>query len=334
VASAPAASDKFERLCIGAKDDAPIFVFRDSVGTLERMDIELIDPTTGAVVSDPISDARGNAIRAKYTKVSKADIADVCAATGSSVAAMPKHDNKKMAEVAKSVTPMVALPNSFSINTVAYCKNRVCSTSVWGNFWAPGTMPTADNAHLSQFTVTSNNFHNAVNSAHFVHSLLTVSDTNITSDFDGKGFIFGVDTTLCGTATNPAYGSLAETWLIGAGRPTHVVIRYNGVVIVDTDAPNTCSNMGANGTYRFLAGANRQQQSAFYRYPGASTTPDYPPVGSNYNAYNVSSVRPDFRSGGSGVAFFVAGGEETNVPQTQLHSFSLTFTAVSAWTQP
>lgn len=335
-----AASEKFERLCVSANDTAPIFVFRDGNGTVERMDIELFDPVTGLV--DVTPNGRGKAIRAKYTKLSKAEIDEVCATTGISVAVLAKQNGKKMAESsdasesAKALTPMTSIPSSFTIATsAAACKNRVCSTSVYGNFCVPGTMPASDNAHLSQFTVTTNNFHNAVNSAHFVHSLLTVSYTNFDSDFDGKGVVFGPDSTYCGNVSNPAYGSLAETWLIGLARPQDEVARkFNGVAGNDTGAPNTCSGMAANGTYRFLAGANRQQQIAFYRYPGSSTTPDYPPPGSNFAAYVVNDVKSTFRLGGSGVAFFVAGGGQTSVPQTQLQQFSLTFSNVSAWTQP
>jgi hypothetical protein len=334
-----AASDTFERLCLSANDTAPIFVFRDGNGTVERMDIELFDTATGLV--DVTPNGRSKAIRAKYTKLNKAEIDEVCATTGISVAVLPKQNGKKMAESsdatesAKALTPMASIPSSFTISTsAAACKNGVCTTSVYGNFWVPGTMPATDNAHLSQFTVTTNNFHNAVNSAHFVNSLLTVSDTNFDSDFDGKGVIFGPDPTYCGSASNPAYGSLTETWLIGLARPEAVARKFNGVVGTYTGAPNTCSGMTANGTYRFLAGANRQQQFAFYRYPGSSTTPDYPPPGSNFAAYNVSDVIPSFRVGGSGVAFFVAGGGQISVPQTQLRQFSLTFSNVSAWTQP
>ncbi len=165
--------------------------------------------------------------------------------------------------------------------------------------------------------------------------LLTVSNSNFASNFDAKGVVFGPDGTYCGSASNPAYGSLVETWLIGLARPLDEVARkFNGVAGNDTGAPNTCSGMAANGTYRFLAGANRQQQFTYYRYPGSSTTPDYPPPGSNFAAFSVNDFISSFRVGGSGVAFFVAGGGQTSVPQTQLQQFSLTFSNVSAWTQP
>ena len=91
-----AASDRFERLCVSANDTAPIFVFRDGNGTVERMDIELFDPVTGLV--DVTPNGRGKAIRAKYTKLNKAEIDEVCATTGISVAVLPKQNGIKMAE--------------------------------------------------------------------------------------------------------------------------------------------------------------------------------------------------------------------------------------------
>jgi hypothetical protein len=199
----------------------------------------------------------------------------------------------------------------------------------------PATMPTAHNAQLSQFTVAGSNFQNAPSGGHFVHSLLTVSDSNLDLDFDGKGLIFGFDTTFCGSGATPAYGSLAETWVNQNPPPAqggNDVRQFAGQT--PAMSPNTCAAMLPSTTYRFVAGANRQQQSQHFRYAGTSNTPDYPPANSNPNNYIVNSFNPSFRPNGAGVVFFVSGGGGTGIPQSQLQPWSLTFTNVSSWTQP
>lgn len=332
--TAQALAANFERVCTGTNDQAPVFITRDPSGTLERLEVFFVDANTGQSANygkarNPLS------IRGRYVAVSIDDVTAVCR-SGISVAVMPKPRSSlpNFGNTPKAgVDPAATVPPSFTIQTVAACKQGLgCTTTVWGNFWVPGVMPGYHNAHLSQFTVTASNFHNAPNNGHFVHSLLTVSDTNLVADFDGKGMIFGYDTTYCGNGS-PTYGSVAETWVIQNPPPPYPgnkVRVFNGIGL---EIPNTCSPMTPNDTYRFLVGANRQQQSQFYRYHGASMTPDYPPPGSNFDAYVVNSLHPYFRGGGAGVAFFVAGGNQAT-PVYPLIQWSLTFTGVSTWTQP
>ena len=205
------AAEKFERICFGKDDTSPVFVSRDSSGAIVRMDV--------SIVENQVIDAAGKVkkgLRAKYETASREDIQALCD-SGLSVAILPMQNLVKSGDGLKVVTPQAILPTSFTITTsdTIFCKNTGdCSRNVYGNFWVPGTMPQADNAQLVEYTVAVNNFHNAVNGAHFVNSLLTVSDSNITTDFDGKGVIFGVDSTYCGSSTNPAFGSVAETWVV------------------------------------------------------------------------------------------------------------------------
>lgn len=327
------AADKFERLCVGRNDTAPVFVTRDVKGVIERMEVILVDavgPTTSAVVGNT-----AKVPKVTYELADAEEIQSICRA-GVSVAVMPKPDTRK-SDASKVLPAEATLPINFTIMTsdTIFCKGAGnCFRNVYGGFWVPGTMPPEHNAHLTEYTVAMNNFHNAVNSAHFVNSVLTVSDTNLTNDFDGKGVIFGYDTTFCGSP-QPTYGSVAETWVIQP-LPTVEVKVFSGLSPgyypnVSNLPPTTCAAMTPNATYRFLVGANRQQESQHWRYLGSATTPDYPPPGSNFIDYVVNnSFNAAFRPNGAGVAFFVGGGGGAGMPIPP--TWTLTFSAASHWT--
>ena len=337
VFSAPAtyAADQFERVCIGKNDTSPVFVSRDASGALVRMDV--------TIAENPLTAAAGtvnNILRAKFETASREDIQALCGG-GVSVAILPMQTVVKSGDGLKVVTPQATLPSSFTITTsdTIFCKSAGdCSRNVYGNFWVPGTMPETHNAQLVDFTVAVNNFQNAANGAHLVNSLLTVSDSNIATDFDGKGVIFGYDSKYCGTSTNPTFGSVAETWVV---RPdfaaTDVRVfsgppegRYPGLLGVP---PTTCAAMSPDTTHRFLVGANREQFSQHYRYLGGAANPEYPPIGANFEDYVVkNSFNSIFRPNGAGIMFIVASGSGPGVPMPPM--WNLTFSSVSARTQP
>ena len=332
VISAPLsfAADKFERLCVGRNDTAPVFVTRDVKGVIERMEVTFVDatsPTTSAVGSKT-----AKVPKATYEIADAEEIQAICKA-GVSVAVMPKPIRSESAGL-KALPALATLPINFTImtsDTIA-CKGAGnCFRNVYGNFWVPGTMPEAHDAHLTEYTVVIDNFHNAVNSAHFANSVLTVSDTNFVTDFDGKGIIFGRDTTYCGIGNAPAFGSVAETWVV---QPSTVEVKvFSGPLpgFYPGNTSTTCAAMTPNATYHFLVGANRRQESQHWRYLGSATTPDYPPPGFNFSDYVViNSFNSAFRPNGAGVAFLVGGGGGAGMPVPP--TWSLTFSSVSQWT--
>lgn len=82
-----------------------------------------------------------------------------------------------------------------------------------------------------------------------------VSADSFVANYDGKGLIFGRDTTFCGSAAQPVFGSVSETWVV---QPP--------VLAVAVHAPTTCAPMQPDQAYRFRAGANRGPQSRYLRW--------------------------------------------------------------------
>jgi hypothetical protein len=259
------------------------------------------------VVSVASKESIGGGIRAKQVPVTEEQYLGLCE-RGYAVGVLPAPTPiEKSARGRKAaIYSNSQLPTSFSI--------AIYYGLVFGNFWVPGYMPWYYEAHLVDFTVQPVNFHNATLGTHFVSTQMTTSNSNFASDFDAKGFIFGRDTTFCGSYYYPIFGSVAETWV-------NLPNGYSNVVVWDgTPAPDTCAGMSANTSYRFFAGANRQQQSVYWRYtPGASTP--------HYQSPVVSSYDPNFRLGGSGVGFLVVAPEGTQ------DYWALYFSNVSSWVQ-
>lgn len=148
---------------------------------------------------------------------------------GYSVAVLPNSEltnGKKAVSGAKSgVYQQATVPGSFSIATYYGV--------VFGNFWVLGAMPVSHGAHLVDFTVDQVNFVNANSGTHFVQVHTSVSDSDFASDFDGKGFYFGLDATFCGAST-PVYTLVSETRTINRAA-TNVVVWHQ------TKSPNTCA---------------------------------------------------------------------------------------------
>lgn len=246
----------------------------------------------------------------KQHPVAPGQYRELCA-RGYSVALLP--DSNKLDSLASTATdrpkgavaPQSSVPSSFSI--------AMYYGIVFGNFWVPGTMPATHNAHLVDFTVQQVNFINANSGTHFVQVHTAVSDTNFASDFDGKGFYVGLDATFCG-ASSPIYTSVAETWTINAATT-------NVVVWDQTHSPNTCAAMPTTVPVRFLAGANRWQQSQYWRYDNGASSP-------TFQSGVVNSYDPYFRSGGAGTAFFVA-----TFGSYPGEYWALYFQNASSWTQ-
>jgi hypothetical protein len=128
------AADKFERLCVGANDGSPVFLTRDSNGTIERIDVFLVEVITRLAVIDPLS-KNAKVIKAKYEKVHQSEIDEVCR-SGISVAVMPKPDAVKDVEGHKTViAPLASLPSSFTIQTRSACMpGSTCTVKVLGFF--------------------------------------------------------------------------------------------------------------------------------------------------------------------------------------------------------
>ncbi len=279
-----------------------------------------------------------------HIEVTPDELAAECK-NGTSIAVLAAELSGPKTQGFKAIIPQSALPTSFTImtSTTIACKQGQtpqCRRAVWGNFWVPGSMPAAHNAHIVQYDVVQSNFAAATLSTHFVNTLLTVSNSNFTSDFQGKGMIIGVSGDCGGN-----YSSLVETWQIGniAGAPPVANEQVNWGQFT---APNTCYSLSSVSSYRFLVGANRSQASQYWIYPNGSPTPTMLPTVAQVNNYfwsaqawgtPANSAYTDLYSGYSysglgaaGVAFFVS----TPGPIPVSEVWSLSFTNASSVTQP
>ena len=279
----------------------PIYLSRNLVtGEFERLDVTVADSRTPGKPERKYQATRAVVPPSLYQ--------EVCA-FGYSVAILPDLAKSKAfvrGDRAKGYVPSIgSVPSSFSI--------AIYYGIVLGNFWVPASMPSAHGAHLVDFSVQQVNFINANSGTHFVQVQTAVSDRNFTSDFDGKGFYFGLDATYCGSSS-PVYTSVAETWTINSAAG-------NVVVWDQTKSPNTCAAMPTSVPVRFLAGANRSQQSQYWRYDNGAPTP-------TFQSGVVNSYDPYFRAGGAGTAFLVAG-----FGSYPGEYWALYFQNVASWTQ-
>ena len=305
-------------ICSGKNDSAPVYLLKDAQGTLTRMEVTA---------------NKDGSYLTSYVKVSIEELLAECA-NGVSIAALPA---RQVDGLKDGVPTQSSLPASFTImtSTTIACKYGqpppTCRRALWGNFWVPSSMPSTDNAHITQFDFAQSDFNLSASGTHFVHSVLTVSNTSFASDFQGKGMIIGV-----ANACGGAYSSIVETWqnnpAAGGGFPSLVW-------------PATCTTISPSSNYRFLVGANRDQGVQRWIYPPGSSTPAITALSAVDNYFwssqdwasgaNLPNTTPypDYSylgTGGSGVAFFVV----TPGPIASTEVWSLSFTNVSSVTQP
>ena len=88
VISAPLsfAADKFERLCVGRNDTAPVFVTRDVKGVIERMEVILVD--AGGTTTSAVVRKTAKVPKVSYELADAEEIQSICKA-GVSVPVMP-----------------------------------------------------------------------------------------------------------------------------------------------------------------------------------------------------------------------------------------------------
>ena len=211
------------------------------------------------------------------------------------------------------VQPMVSLPSSFSIVGLWGI--------TWGNFWVPNAMPNGHTYQVVDFTVEPYNYPNSGQFSHLAVSTLTVSNSDLDHDFDGKGAIF--------YAALPGCGSVLQSWAItgysdgppqGCSNPavcSNPV--FNGAAPSPwAGQPNTCDFWDASTPRRFLVGANIWQQSVYWTCTPSGGCP-------GIASPTVDSTTSYFRSGGAGVAFINALSYSSSV-------WSLTFSNVNSYT--
>ncbi len=257
----------------------PVYLSRNSVsGDVERFDI-VMNPTQERSPALQKYSARRVPVPAEQYR----GLCDF----GYSVAILPipeRASEKRGADHAKSgIYQQANLPGSFSI--------AMYYGVVFGNFWVPSTIQVSHTAHLVDFTVDQVNFVAANSGTHFAQVQTAVSNSDFASDFDGKGFMIGLDATYCGAST-PVYTSAAETWTINSAAT-------NVVVWDQTKSPNMCAAMPTSIPVRFFAGANRAQKSQYWRYDNGASSP-------TFQSGIVDSYEEWFRQGGAGTAFLVA----------------------------
>ncbi|MBL8311201.1 MAG: hypothetical protein JNL19_12305 [Burkholderiales bacterium] len=318
ISTEASAAVPFEVICDGGGVRMPpVYVYKTKNGQFLRMDVR------------QLPDGRYQSTRAVMPR---GHVEELCAKQ-IPVSSMPPPDDIDTA-VGPKIGVQSYVPSSFSI--VGYTFPGFFSMVV-GNFWVPASMPSSDNAHLTAFDLTTSDFVSATNGAHFVHMLTASSNSNIDTDYNGKGMIFGPYGGWCSgsPAYSGTYGSISETFFypwVGPGPGTSgwygnpsrskVWAGYNpsndsfGTV----DAPgHTCIAQPTSGTISFLVGANRWQQSVYY----TRISPWLPWT----QTPTVDSYTSNFATGFAGVTFFVAAGGAPG-------NWTLSFSNVSSWTQP
>ncbi len=214
-----------------------------------------------------------------------------------------------------AVEPLSSLQSSFSIVGLY--------DVTWGNFWVPGAMPSGHTYQVVDFTVDPYNYSTTGASSHFGVSTLTVSNSNLDQDFDGKGAYFA--------ASDPFCGTVLESWAIQGysdatgtcSNPANclaVVFRGSAPAPWNLE-PNSCNYWSATAKKRFLVGANTSQLSRYWHcVPGGACPVVVSP--------DVNSTTPYFRAGGAGVAFLQVGASYSS------SVWYLTFSNVISYTGP
>ncbi len=128
--------------------------------------------------------------------------------SGFPVAVLDVEDTPKAANRPKTVvTPLAELPTEFSIINTNY--GGYIPWTTYGYFWVPKAMPSGHTFQVVDFTVTPSNFENSGSNSHFAVSALTVSNSNLDSDFDGKGAAIFDGAGACGSANKTSLQSWA-----------------------------------------------------------------------------------------------------------------------------
>ena len=216
------------------------------------------------------------------------------------------------------VEPRPELPSGF---TITRFWNLWRSWETYGNFWVPAALPYGHTYQVVDFTVTpSSNYQNSGDYSHLAVSALTVSNSNLNNDFDGKGMTLWATSSRCNSSWQRA---ALQSWAIqGYSEPPNAcanpAICSNPVYDGITNSPNTCGPWDATSTQRFLLGANIWQNSVYWLCDvglcPAWTSP------------TVDSSTPYFRSGGAGVAFLHTRSQDV--------SWTLSFQNVTSYTNP
>lgn len=229
------------------------------------------------------------------------------------------------AERPKTILPTRPnLPTQFVIYN-AYVGYGIYAT--YGSFWVPANMPSGHTYQVVDFTVTPSNYQNSGLNSHLAVSTLTVSDSNLDHDFDGKGAIFyGGTEAVCGAAQKTVLQSWAiQNYNDGANPPCGTYPGcsnpvFNGAAPPPwSSQPATCGAWDAATPNRFLVGSNISQESVYWRCQPGGACPEFV-------SPTVNSTSAYFRSGGAGVVFL----HVLSAPVER----SLTFTEVSSYTGP
>ncbi len=309
-------------ICSGGNDDAPVYVLVTKGGAYFRIEATF--------------DSKGR-YKGQHVPVQKKEIDAECA-SGVSIAALqietpgPAKSLAKGETVKTVVPPQASLPTSFTIRTSTSiaCKYGLeppCARTVWGNFWVPGTMPATQQAHIVHYTLSQWQFNASTPGTHFVNSVLTVSNTNFDTDFQGKGLIIGVANDCGGN-----YSAILQTW------------QNNQQMESETSAAwyATCNTISPTGVYDIYVGANRQQGlQAIINGPGLSNANPTVSVFERYfwsSPWWAAGLNPAYPNqypyvsydglGASGVAFLVVG--PSRVPAAE--EWALTFDNVFQYT--
>jgi|GEM_PF-4504970 len=282
-----------ERVVEAAKG-APVLVMR-SAGTTDLFRLEATPETLSA-------DAHGFR-GARRVRVQMGDIQRVCAA-GYDVSAIDIYASSQAGDAQKGyVQPITSLPSSFTITGLW--------GEVWGNFWVPQALPSGHTYQVADFKVTPYNFASSGTFAHLVVPVLTTSNSNFQSDFDGKGAIFYGNSGACSAVVEAwAIQNWSETTGCGTG-PTCQAVVYS---------PDSCSSWDSSQPRRFLVGANVWQSVTYWSCPASGACPGF--VSPAMNTWMSG-----YRAGGAGVGFLVAMAYSSSV-------WSLTFSDVVAYTGP
>lgn len=282
---------------VEAAKGAPVLVMR-SAGTTDLFRLEATPDTlnTGAKVF------RG----ARRVRVEMGEIQKVCAA-GYDVGVIDIPPPSRGGELQKGyVEPVTSLPSSF---TIVGLWNQV-----WGNFWVPQTLPAGHTYQVVDFQVTPYQYANSGPFSHLTVSVLTTSNSNFQSDFDGKGVAIGGGWTGCSEQSVGIEAWAIQNWSESNGcvpGPTCQAIVY---------APDSCLSWDNAQPRRFLVGANIWQSTVYWSCPATGPCP-------GIVSPAVDTYMSGFRSGGAGVAFVHVLGNTGTL-------WSLSFNGVQAYTGP
>ncbi len=309
-------------ICTGKHDSAPVYVMATQNGTFYRTEIS-VD-----------RNGRYNGVRIPVTRK---EIDDECA-NGMSIATLSieqpggeKAASSNAKATKSGVPPLASLPTSFTIrtSTTIACKYGLeppCARSVWGNFWVPGTMSAEEQAHIVHYNLSQWQFNSSTPGTHFVNSVLTVSNSDFQSDFQGKGLILGL-----ANGCGGSYSALLQTWQ-NASMPSNTSGAWYA----------TCNAINPSGSYDIYVGANRQQDvQAIISGPGLSNanpqvsvfeqyfwSSPYWQAGLNAPTANQYPAVSYAGTGAMGVAFLVAG--PSRIPVSE--EWALTFDNVFQYT--